>query len=123
MMLRNNFYEVKQEQFEENAVHAILDLNAAHEVFEGHFPEQPIVPGVFQIQVIKELLAKATNSKLQLDASKEIKFLRPISPEAFKNLEVIINIKDQSENAISFSAQMKNAEAVFLKYRGVYKVA
>ena len=122
MMLRNSFYQIKDEQFSDNILKAVLDIEPDHYVFNGHFPEQPIVPGVFQIQLIKELLSHVTKATLQLDTSKEIKFLRPISPEVFKGLEVIITIKEQTEEQISFSSQIKNSKAVFLKYRGIYKV-
>ncbi len=122
MVLKNNFFQIRSEQFSENILNVNVQIDETQEVFKGHFPDQPIVPGVFQLQIIKELLMHTFKTGLRLETSKEIKFIRPISPEVFKNLDVLIRIKDRTKEHITFSAQIKNSEAVFLKYRGIYKM-
>ncbi len=121
-ILTNSFYVMNAMHVGENSVLASIILNASHEVFKGHFPEHPVVPGVFQIQIIKEFLEEFTNSKLQLETSKEIKFIQPITPAMFENLNVKIEIKEKTNEQITFSAQLKNAESVFMKFRGTYKI-
>ncbi len=46
MVLEGIFYKViKIEKPEENSYNVEVELNPEHEIYEGHFPEQPVVPG------------------------------------------------------------------------------
>jgi len=53
------------------------DLN----LFNGHFPEKSILPGIMQIEMVKYDLEKAWNVSLRIDSIKKTKFSSLISPE------------------------------------------
>ena len=50
-MLIPHFYSVKEFNFTDNQLKAIIELNPAHDVFKGHFPNNPVTPGVCMLQV------------------------------------------------------------------------
>ncbi|MEP6663612.1 MAG: hypothetical protein ABJC04_08100 [Verrucomicrobiota bacterium] len=50
-------------------------------VFAGHFPDRPILPGVFQIEMARVLAEKVLSDALQVREVARAKFLRPILPE------------------------------------------
>ena len=64
--LRNDFYTVKEKkQISEKEISVVIELNQQHAIYSGHFPDQPIVPGVCQIQIVKELLEDLMGKKLK----------------------------------------------------------
>jgi 3-hydroxyacyl-[acyl-carrier-protein] dehydratase len=50
------------------------------DVFRGHFPGKPILPGVFQIEMIKFALETATGQVYRLARIDKCKFLKPVLP-------------------------------------------
>jgi 3-hydroxyacyl-[acyl-carrier-protein] dehydratase len=80
-----------------NFITAKLQLNKEHVIFKGHFPDNPVLPGVCLIQIVKEILSKATNKDLTLVSAGNIKFLEFVNPEIFNLLGLEINILPQKE--------------------------
>jgi 3-hydroxyacyl-[acyl-carrier-protein] dehydratase len=54
---------------------------AADPVFAGHFPGRPLVPGIFQIELVQLAAETILRSSLELRTIDRAKFLRPILPE------------------------------------------
>lgn len=55
----------------------------------GHFPGNPILPGIAQIALVTEILNRAeTSGEYTLDTVKRVKFLAPILPEMQVSAEV-----------------------------------
>ena len=52
-MLINNFYKIKNIEAGEKYV-VNIEMNPAHEIYNGHFPGMPVVPGVCLTQMVKE---------------------------------------------------------------------
>lgn len=118
-MLIPDFYTVVDFQVTENQVNAQVRLNPNHEVYKGHFPGQPVVPGVIQLQMIKELLEKAVNEKLLLNRMVFTKYLRMIVPGTSPviNLQINYSMKD---TARAFTAVIKDDRFVFTKVKGSF---
>ena len=54
-MLLENFYKIIHIKEREDGKQAIeIELNPGHVLYQGHFPGQPVVPGVCTLQIIKE---------------------------------------------------------------------
>ena len=49
-------------------------------VFAGHFPGNPIMPGVLVLGLLKSLLADHLGNPVQIAAIKRQKFIRPVLP-------------------------------------------
>ena len=56
--------------------------------FRGHFPGNPILPGIAQIALITEILNRTNTSFFVLDTVKRVKFLAPALPEKRLSVEV-----------------------------------
>ncbi|MDR0605106.1 MAG: hypothetical protein LBG80_12460 [Bacteroidales bacterium] len=52
-----------------------VKLNCNHKIFSGHFPDNPILPGVCALQIAKELLQKSTIAEIG-----SIRYFYPINP-------------------------------------------
>ncbi|MCX6330659.1 MAG: hypothetical protein NTZ85_14245 [Bacteroidia bacterium] len=57
----NELYTIKNIQKESvNKLTIQVELKRDHDIFKGHFPGNPILPGVCTIQILKELLSFIT---------------------------------------------------------------
>lgn len=105
--------------FTENQVLVRVRLNPDHEIYGGHFPDQPVVPGVIQLQIIKEIMEKAIGKKLVLTEMAFSKFLNMIVPGNTTHLTVAIDFS-MTENYYTFTAVIKNEEIIFTREKGKF---
>lgn len=103
----NNFYELKSHESENNIFRANITLNKDHKIFKGHFPGNPVTPGVCMMQIVKDLSEKFTGTKLFLKTASNVKFMAIINPFETPDLtlELDINEKDgelKVKNTTSF---------------------
>lgn len=73
-------------------------INASHSVYAGHFPENPVVPGVCALHVITKCVEKILGYPVFLHRAPGIKFLGILRPEVDKylSIDIIINNVDNS---------------------------
>lgn len=110
-MLQNSFYTLDAElETTATSVQANIRLNPDHAIFAGHFPGQPVVPGVCMLQIIKELLENAVQQSVQLVKASNIKFLTVLTPTAHEVVSVLINF-ESSEDGIRVSEATISASA------------
>jgi 3-hydroxyacyl-[acyl-carrier-protein] dehydratase len=91
-MLIEGLYVIKDYEYDHDTASVTIQLNKEHLIFKGHFPGNPVMPGVCMIQIIKELTEKATGKQLFLRVSSNIKFMAIINPEKNDILHLILNI-------------------------------
>ncbi|CAM4119655.1 3-hydroxyacyl-ACP dehydratase FabZ family protein [Zobellia nedashkovskayae] len=94
-MLIEGLYTVESFEKEEQTVKATVKLNAAHEVFKGHFPGNPVMPGVCMIQIIKELTEQATGRTLFLSVASNVKFMAIINPVKNDTIQLTLNVTEE----------------------------
>ncbi|MDJ0623577.1 MAG: hypothetical protein QNJ17_11465 [Desulfocapsaceae bacterium] len=56
--------------------------------FTGHFPENPILPGIAQLQQVVELISSHCDTDLQLTGLSRVKFKKIIKPGELLNIQV-----------------------------------
>lgn len=125
-MLEGDFFDIQtfaasQVSESEQQVRVITRLNLQHPVFLGHFPGNPVVPGVCQVQMVRELVAKALEIPVKLYESDNIKFLSMINPIENPSIEFDIRIRTVENNQYVVNAVIGSASLVFLKFKGKFK--
>jgi len=120
-MLIEGLYTINELKSTDLDITAKIKLNANHEIFEGHFPGNPIMPGVCMMQIIKELTEKVLSKELVLQTSTNIKFMAKINPETDPDL--VLNIPYSEEEGI---LKIKNTtffgDTLALKLSAKYKI-
>ncbi len=120
-MLIKNLYKVTNFEFEQEKINAQIFINKSHEIFEGHFPNNPVMPGVCMMQIIKELTEKALNKKLFMQKANNIKFMDLINPQVNPILDLVIDITE-NQGSVKVKNVSKFGETIALKYNGVCKI-
>jgi len=122
-MLLKDFYKIVElDSSDKENIKAIIDLNKDHEVYKGHFPGNPVVPGVCLTQLIKEVMENIESKDLSLVYANNIKFMAVVNPEVNNRLQIDLKIKyDTEENLIKVDSITHFNDQVFYKFKGNFK--
>ena len=121
-MLLKDFYKVVSlEKNDSQKYVAIIFVNESHEVFKGHFPGNPIMPGVCMMQIIKELTEQITNSSLVMQSLSNVKFMALINPFVTPELRLELDIITTEDGLVKVKNTSYFNETVALKLSSVYK--
>lgn len=97
MLLNDFFYIERQDTAIGGCLSVTVRLNPGHEIFQAHFPGQPITPGVCQIQMVIEILAHCLEADVSLTDIKHVKYLSVIKPDATPQLTVCFQKLEQAD--------------------------
>lgn len=120
-MLAGDFFTIEQTEISIGHVSAVIRLNPDHAVYNGHFPGNPVVPGVCQVGMVKEILNSALQGDFLLSDSKMCKFINMINPKVVTGLKCDISFAETPAGEISFSGELADAERTYLKMKGILK--
>lgn len=118
-MLIENFYTITSYKVENDELEAVVMLNKDHEVFSGHFPGNPVTPGVCMIQMIKELTEKKLEKELFLSSTKNVKFMAIVNPEETPELKIQLQFSEGDEINVKGSVAFNSTTA--MKFGGIFK--
>ena len=111
-------YTIQVINEQDSSLLAHIIINAKHPVFEGHFPQQAVLPGVIQIGMIKSVLSEYFAKQYRLRSAKNAKYLSMVLPDKNQNLDLEIKYKEIEENTLKVKAVLKAEGHVFLKFSG-----
>ncbi|WP_053991962.1 3-hydroxyacyl-ACP dehydratase [Mangrovimonas sp. TPBH4] len=120
-MLLKDFYTVNELVVTDQSATAKITINKDHEVFMGHFPGNPVTPGVCMMQIIKELTEEIVGKKLFMESCSNVKFMAIINPEVTPDLHLDLAITEV-DNLIKVKNVTKFMDTVALKLSSVFKV-
>jgi len=74
-----------------------LRLEATHPIYQGHFPDNPITPGVCSLEMMTELVAAHFDGMEQPTGVDSIKFLNFVNPLRCPEVKVELKINRLEE--------------------------
>ena len=120
-MLLNDFYTLLSIDTNADGHYtATIKLNAAHDIFKGHFPGNPVTPGVCMMQIIKEITQQAMDAKLTMQSASNVKFTALINPEINPDLRLELEINEAEDGIIKVKNTSYFDETVALKLSCIY---
>ena len=105
MKLKDSLYKIESQH---DGVFDILMLDG-HPVYEGHFPGEPITPGVLSLAIVRECASMLVDKELRYSAVKNCRFAAMIRPA--EKLTLTINhtpIDDGSQIAAEITDKEGN---------------
>jgi 3-hydroxyacyl-[acyl-carrier-protein] dehydratase len=118
-MLQDKFFSIVSFNFHgQNNATAVLNLNRESPVFQGHFPDNPVVPGVCSVQIIQELAERMAGRKLKLVKGDNIKFLGMINPDETPEINSELSLQHFDDNRIFVNALLSGKGKPFTKFAG-----
>jgi 3-hydroxyacyl-[acyl-carrier-protein] dehydratase len=105
---------------EEGLIHAGILLNRKHPVFDGHFPGNPILPGVCTVQIAKEILEQAIQKTLMLSKASGIKYLGFVNPASTPEMQFELSFKHAESGALICSVTVNAGGNSICSFKGEY---
>lgn len=90
-MLKDSLYQVLSVTKADNAINAVIELLPDNEIFRGHFPGQPVLPGACMLQIVKEVLEDQLQLSCRLQKADNLKFLAQVDPQLNRTLYLDLN--------------------------------
>ncbi|RZJ49048.1 MAG: 3-hydroxyacyl-ACP dehydratase [Chryseobacterium sp.] len=109
-----DFYTLQSYDKNEKSFVANIILNKDHEIFKGHFPGNPVTPGICMMQIVKELTEEFTGKKLFLKSASNVKFMAIINPFETPELSLQLDITE-NETDIKVKNTTSFGETIALK--------
>jgi len=95
-------------------------INKNSNIFKGHFPEQPILPGVCMLEIIASVFSEITTGERRLIEGDNIKFLSILDPAVDNKINVAINFNISEDQVYNVKSEISGNGKVFLKFKGKY---
>ena len=113
MARADSSFQITSVQHSENELLADVILHEDDHLFEGHFPDNPIMPGVLNIEIIEKILSETM--QMQVKQINLIKFLTPVVPNKDEVLKYRLEIVEKPDDRTVVTIQGKIEEVIFLK--------
>lgn len=119
-MLLNSFFKITGIQQDEKYT-VNIELNPDHEVYKGHFPGNPIAPGVCLTQMVKETVEYITKKNLTMVTGDNLKFMAILNPEVNPNVVMTLSIKTKDNGHLQADSNVTAGETNFFSIKASYK--
>jgi 3-hydroxymyristoyl/3-hydroxydecanoyl-(acyl carrier protein) dehydratase len=93
------------ESSEDREIRANIQVPAESPWFDGHFPGEPVLPGLAQISMVFDIIQQASEGQWSVSSVSRVRFKRIVRPE--DRLEVIAAPLKKEADGFSFSIQNK----------------
>jgi 3-hydroxyacyl-[acyl-carrier-protein] dehydratase len=121
-MLLKDFYTINSlKKTAEKQFTAVLGINENHDIFKGHFPGNPVMPGVCMMQIIKELAEEIAKTQLFMQSLSNVKFMALINPQVNPQLRLELEVSETEDGLVKVKNTTYFNETVALKLAGTYK--
>lgn len=115
-MLITNFYHIKDKRTGTGEAHYKVVFPSNCDVYRGHFPSEPVSPGVCTIQMIKELTEEAVGRALTISNISNCKLTHVLVPSDEKTINADITFSDTGDN-VTINAIVWEGETTYIKMR------
>ncbi|MDR0660417.1 MAG: hydroxymyristoyl-ACP dehydratase [Prevotellaceae bacterium] len=122
-MLLKDFYTIINIQDSPDSYAIQVELNAKHDVYKGHFPEQPVVPGVCIMQLIKECVEGIKKQTLLYSQILSCKFISVVNPTADNIIEIALTLADEKDGCIKIQADILQKGQQTAKLKATLRIA
>lgn len=105
---------------EETRLNVSVHIDKSHRVFEGHFPDFPILPGVYLIQMVKDSLNTFLPYNYRMKTASTVKYLKPVEPGKDHKLRLEIILTQGEESLLVSASTFMEDETVNFKFKGEF---
>lgn len=118
MLLENKFYRVLSEDREsELSSRFHLAILPECDVYDGHFPNEPVCPGVCNIETIKECCMLLCGESLRYSTIKQCRLTALATPYVCPEIDVTINLTPCG-NGYAVQAAVSDDKQTYMLLKG-----
>ena len=116
MRLEGEFYRVARITDDGDGSYVVtVVMEPKHQIYEGHFPGQPVVPGVCTLTIIRECLGEILGREVSFTTIKECKYVSALIPE--EGLSITLNLAITDATKLRATVERCDNRQTVLKLR------
>lgn len=130
MLLNSFFYIINEEKTDHSvetcpgaSLQCTVRINPDHQIFKGHFPGYPIVPGVCVTQMAVDLFSHFQQQEFVMTKAKSIKFLNLIKPNEIDTVCYQLSWDKLENNEYQVKAVVSHEELTIAKINIIVECA
>lgn len=117
MFLENKFYKILSEaKHSDSATYRVAILPDCN-VYDGHFPGDPVCPGVCNIETIKECASKLVGKLLRISSIKQCRLTAIATPTVCPEVNINISAQPKEEDYI-VTATIADDKQTYMTFKG-----
>ena len=114
IMLIKDYYTIENVSKKDDGTTCFhICLRSDSTIYEGHFPGEPVSPGVCNIQMIKECAEQVAGKSLLLNNLQQCRLTTLVTPILHPQVEVTILLEEKGD-AYKLKATIGKGEEVYL---------
>ena len=119
MLLENKYYKLIRVDDSESPLTKTyhLALIPDYDVYRGHFPGNPVCPGVCNIETIKECAMMLTGKKLLISTIKQCRLTAIATPAVCPEISVEVTATETPQG-YTILATIADAQQTYMEYKG-----
>lgn len=114
MQLKDRYYKVVGKEIHDKTYRYAVELIAEHAVYKGHFPGNPVSPGVFSIQMLRECCEDAIQKELKIESIGQCRFITVLCPNDTGVIDVAFSIDEKLDGEYRIIGEIKGNELTYV---------
>ena len=118
MLLKDKYFKVDSQQQNGDSAHFHVSLIADCDVYRGHFPGNPVSPGVCNIEMIRECFDLSVEGSPRIQTIDRCRLTAVASPQVSPELDIDLSwTKD--DNGYRLVATVKDDKQQYMDFKGM----
>ena len=117
MSLNNDYFKIDNCTKDGDETLFNVTLLPDYCVYEGHFPGNPVSPGVCNIQMIKECAEQLAGKRFFLGYIARCKLSAVMTPQATPQISVRMSLAEK-DGLYEIKVVVSNADTTFIEFKG-----
>lgn len=118
-MFLNDLYTLSEIlQLPDGSFETDIIINPGHRVFMGHFPGQPVLPGVCILEMLKDIVKKHTGKEWKISQASSVKYLKVVDPTNDTVLRMQIGLKEEADSMLVSASSFTADGSAHFKFKG-----
>lgn len=116
-MLQNTYFTVLERVDTADNTVFTVKLEKGHLVYAGHFPGDPVSPGVCNLQMVKECAEIVAGRSLTFSNISQYRLMSVVSPYKHDTLQITVAVTPK-DGGFALSASAQAADTVCITVKG-----
>ncbi len=116
-MLENKYYQIISVQSGELSATFHIAILPDCDVYRGHFPGNPVCPGVCNIETLRECVSKLLHKKVRISTIKQCRLTAVATPTTCSELDVKVEVTPVGEN-YTVTASIFDGGKTYMEFKG-----
>lgn len=120
MFLNNTYYHIQSQNLQGGKGLFSITIDPTCDIFLGHFPGNPICPGVCGIEIIRECATLLVGKPLRIASVKSCRFTEVLYPQEERTLTLELSIEPigSDSSRVKVNAGIAEQDKVCITFRG-----